>query len=775
MKSIRKQMLAYLIFGTIVIFTLLFIFSNFKLKELPEHFRNQYSEIVKSKSYEVSKEFQGLVEQITIISKSPVIRSMDLDKIRPYFTNLVLEGKYRNLTIAYPDGEALTTLGDSFNISEQDQYKQIFIEKKEYVISQPFRSPFVYESNNEVVIVSHSVKNDNGEIVGLINGVIRVDFINQIVKDLDLGDKGYGWIVNKDGLLVAYPDLDVPLDKNIRDFIDEENVINQVLKEDYGVVRYIGKNNESELAFFSNIIGSPDWVFVVSIPEGEIYNEVNHIRNAILSALVFGLIVVIIFSFHYSSIITRPILDLKDVFEKATYGNLDVVANEHVPNELGLAASSFNVMLDRIKILTYSDLVTDLYNYNGFLLKLPNKTRTALKKGKEIAIIIISIDDFKRINSIHGYEVGDEVLREFAIVLRDFVKSDEIAARFLGDEFILFVQNEKTFTLEKRIELLWKLCNREIKIRDSEFFLKTSIGVSFKKDGDLTVEEVINQATIAKLVAKKMGGNNYKFYNYELDELVREEQKMENALYHAVENDELMLLYQPIIDLVTEEIVGTEALLRWDHPEYRDTSPLVIIKIAEQINIIGEIGQWVLQEACRQNKSWHDKGYTHLVVSVNVSALQFDQWNFVNIVKQVLKDTGLNPRFLELEVTETIAMDRVEDKLSKMESLKDMGVRISIDDFGTGYSSLAYFTRFPIDTLKIDKSFVKNMYEDENSKNIITTIINMAKSLKIELTAEGVETQEQLELLNKMGCDKIQGYLFSRPVLPKELLKMLAV
>jgi len=744
--------------------------------ELPEHFRSKYSEITKSKSYEVSKEFQGLVEQITIISKSPIIRSMELEQIRPYFSNLVLEGKYRNLTVAYPDGQAFTTLGDSFNISEQDQYRQIFMEGKEYVISQPFRSPFVYEDKNEVVIVSHRVTGSQGEVAGLINGVIRVDFINQIVKDLDLGQKGYGWIVNREGLLVAHPELESPLDRNISDFIDDEDVINKILGQDSGFVSYRlrdSESKESKLAFFSTIKESPDWTFVISIPEQEIYREANHIRKAILSALILGLIGVIIFSYHYSNIITRPVLDLKDVFEKATFGNLDVLANEDIPNELGLAAKSFNVMLERIKVLTYNDLVTDLYNYNGFLLKLPAKIKTAMEDKETVAIIIVSIDDFKRINSIHGYEAGDEVLREFSKFLRGFIKSDEIVARFLGDEFILFIHNDKVETIEKRIALLWKLCNREIRVKENEFILKTSIGVSIMSEADASMEEIINQATIAKLIAKKMGGNNYKFYNYELDELVREEQKMENALYHAVENNELMLLYQPIVDLLTDEIVGTEALLRWNHPQYHEVSPLLMIKIAEQSGIIGEIGEWVLREACRQNKIWHDSGYQHIIVSVNVSALQFDQWNFVSLVEKVLNDTGLDPQYLELEVTETIAMDRVEDKLAKMEKLKDMGVRISIDDFGTGYSSLAYFTRFPIDTLKIDKSFVKDMSRDENARNLVTTIINMAKSLKVELTAEGVETQEQLELLNEMGCDKIQGYLFSRPVIPKELVKML--
>lgn len=199
----------------------------------------------------------------------------------------------------------------------------------------------------------------------------------------------------------------------------------------------------------------------------------------------------------------------------------------------------------------------------------------------------------------------------------------------------------------------------------------------------------------------------------------------------------------------------------------------MLIQIAEQSGFIYEIGEWVLREACNQNKQWQEEGYPPVVVSVNVSALQFDQPNFVEMVNKILEDIDMDPSYLELEITETNAMDRVDEKLEKMESLKSMGVRISIDDFGTGYSSLAYFTRFPIDTLKIDRSFINDMLNDENAKTIVTTIINLAKTIKIKIIAEGVETVEQLEYLKQKGCDKIQGYYFSRPVAPDLIREML--
>ncbi|HLS53302.1 MAG TPA: EAL domain-containing protein, partial [Tissierellaceae bacterium] len=220
------------------------------------------------------------------------------------------------------------------------------------------------------------------------------------------------------------------------------------------------------------------------------------------------------------------------------------------------------------------------------------------------------------------------------------------------------------------------------------------------------------------------------------------------------------------------KIVAVEALLRWTHPKYKNISPLFMIRIAEESGIINDIGEWVLKEACKQNKSWQDKGLAHIKVSVNVSAMQFEQEDFVATVEEVLFETGMDPKYLELEITETNIMDNVVEKMDKMKELKDLGISISIDDFGTGYSSLAYFTRFPIDTLKIDKSFISGMLKDENSETIVKTIINMGKSINLKLVAEGVETEEQLERLEEMGCDKIQGYLISKPLESKKIVEL---
>ncbi|WZL73037.1 EAL domain-containing protein [Clostridiaceae bacterium 35-E11] len=763
MKSIRTQMLVYLMAGAVFLFSALGCFVNLKLQELPDYIKEQYGEIVSAKADEVSKELNGFLEQIKIVSQSPVIKSMDLDSIKSYLPSLILQGKHRNMTIADAQGKGWSTLGVEMDISNQEQYQEIIVKQKDYLISQPFISPYA-DPNTPIIIISHAVKN-NKKTVGLVNIVVEIEFLNKILGQMNLKKTGYGWIVDKEGHIIAHPDSNILLKTNMEEYmVNNHKVMEKILDKPSGMAEYIDEKGEKMLALFKRIEGAPDWIFIVSISAKEVYAEVEKIRNTILTAIIAGLGLVVIFAFVYSKSISRPILKLIEVFEKAANGQLQVKADEQVPNEIGIAAKSFNRMLAQIKHLTYKDTITGLYNYNGFSLELPYKLKAFEEKEGIAAIVIISIDDFKRINSISGYEVGNEVLYLLAKQLKKFINEEEGVARFFGDEFILLLWQENMHILKKRIHNLWKQYSGERKMKDHEFILKASIGVSIIDPYDYSIEEAIHQATIAKLTVKKAGGNNYRFYNLEIDKLMKEEQKIENDLYHAINNEELYLVYQPIVDVSTGKIMGTEALLRWHHKTYGNVSPLTLIQIAERNGLIIEIGKWVLKEACTQNKQWQDQGYAPIIVSVNVSALQFEQTDFVEMVQQVLQETGMHPSYLELEITETNAMTSVEEKLKKIKQLKEMGVCVAIDDFGTGYSSLAYFTRFPIDTLKIDRSFIQDMLNDENAKTIVATIIKMAQAIKIKTTAEGVETIEQLKHLQDRGCDKIQGYLISKPV-----------
>ncbi len=772
MKTIRGQILTFLLVGAAILFGLLFIFSAIKLNQLPNLIKSQYSDIVSARADEVSKELKGFKEQIVLTARSSIVKSMDLERIKVYLPEFVISDKHRNMTIGYPDGSAWSTLQDEFDISNQEQYQKIFIDKEDFVISQPFYSPFVYESHLPIVTVSHSVKADD-RIIGLVNLVMNIGFLDDVIRNMNLQHDAYGWIINKDGMVVAHPDSNIPVTKNIRDYVQGGKIIEEILASGRGTVEYIDENDNRMLAFFNKIDYSPDWYFLISISQNAIYGEVNDVRNTILAAIVIGLFALVLFAVFFSKSLSKPILDLIGVFEKAAKGNLNEKANENVGNELGLAAKSFNVMLEKIKDLTYKDNVTGLYNYTGFVLELPHRIKRIKAKNLMSSIAIISIDDFKRINSVYGFSFGDQVLCHAAAQVKRYLKGEEIVARFLGDEFIVLLNEPSTIDLQKRVEGLWHLCGREVKIGINQIRMKTSIGASLFFPTNGSAEDLIHQANIAKLIVKKNGGNHYKFYDYELEDFIKEEQRLEDALYHAVEQNELKLVYQPIMELSTKKYIKAEALLRWINPNYPEISPSVFIKIAEKNGFIIDIGNWVLREACRQNVKWQQEGHPPIKTSVNVSAIQFEQTNFVKTVKSILAETGLESGYLELEITEGIALEGEKENFKKIKELRAMGISLAIDDFGTGYSSLAYFTRFPIDTLKIDRSFISNMLNDDNTKAIIKTIINLANLMKIETIAEGVETNEQLIYLYENKCDQIQGYLISEPVAAEEIAKML--
>ncbi len=753
-------MLIYFVVALLGLFGFLIYVVEKELQKLPEHTMLQYQEIANARADEIDKELQSFVQEVKMVSQSPIIQSMDFEIIKEYLPNLVLDG-HRNMSIATLDGKGWSTLGDDIDISEQEQFQKIFVEGHSSWISQPFISPYALEEG-PIIAIAHSVTRRE-EVVGLVNIVIDNQFLNNVASNINLGKTGDAWIVDRDGKIVAHGDGSDVTYRYLSDFLPKMELGN------LGWSLHDHEKGKKIVTFQTEIARTPGWTLLVSISHDELLSEVSNARMSIILFFLLGIVLMIIFAYYYATTISKPILHLKKVFEKAETGNLNVIADETVKNEVGAAAKSFNKMLTQLKRLTYRDSLTNLHNLNGFLLDLPYRAKILKKKYPNIAIVVVSIDDFKRINSISGYTGGNLVLLKLAKLLTEFVEEEEGLGRYFGDEFILLLKGDSNEKLEKRIQLLWDKCSTEMTIKDTEYRLRVSIGIAISDNPLIKVEEIVNEANMAKVQAKKQGGNRYQYYDQSINQSMKIEQKVENALYYAIDKNELYLMFQPIVDLKTNSIMGTEALIRWNHDYFKEITTLKLVQIAEQSGLIVDIGKWVLREALRQTKKWHEQGYSSMFVSVNISAIQFDQPNFVAMVKAMLEETEMAPEFLELEITETNAMTLVDEKLEKMSQLKQMGIRIAIDDFGTGYSSLAYFTRFPIHTLKIDRSFVNEIYQDENAKTIITTIINMAKTINIATTAEGVETLDQVKFLEEQGCDKIQGYLISKPATPIEI------
>ncbi|WP_189019405.1 EAL domain-containing protein [Paenibacillus marchantiophytorum] len=417
-------------------------------------------------------------------------------------------------------------------------------------------------------------------------------------------------------------------------------------------------------------------------------------------------------------------------------------------------------MEERIRYLMNHDALTGLPNRHGLMKWLED----AIKQRERFAVVFVNLDHFKLTNETFGHETGDRILQVIARRLKNNAFSEELSVFRVGsDEFVGLVKNHSESELDRFVNTVMQSINQPIRILDHEIYISPSIGISRYPQDDQDSETLIRYANIAMDYAKEMGGNQVQYFNSQIYAKIERRIKLEKHMRKALERNEFILMYQPQVDLLEKRIIGFESLIRWDSPELGRVSPLEFIPIAEETGLIFNIGKWVLQEACRQNKQWQELGFPKVTIAVNLSSKQFYDHSLKDQILNILKETGLEPHYLELEITESMTMD-VQVALATLNSFRNMGLKIAMDDFGTGYSSLSYLKEFPIHNLKIDQSFVKDISINPTNAAIVNTIIALARNLKLVVIAEGVENENDLKLLQEFHCDMAQGYFFSPPV-----------
>ncbi|PLX81734.1 MAG: hypothetical protein C0617_16110 [Desulfuromonas sp.] len=392
------------------------------------------------------------------------------------------------------------------------------------------------------------------------------------------------------------------------------------------------------------------------------------------------------------------------------------------------------------------------------------------RSGHQVALLFLDLDRFKNINDSLGHETGDALLQQIANRLKACVREADTVARLGGDEFVIILEQFKDIqNIATVAQKILHSLKRSIVLKETELHVTSSIGIGIFPTDAVDVEGLMKCADSAMYRAKDQGRNNCQFYKPDMNARTHEMLLLENSLGSALEGGEFFTVYQPQIELASGKLIGLETLLRWQHPERGMVSPGDFIPLAEETGLIVPIGEWVLQAACAQNKAWQDKGYAPVRITVNVSGRQFKQPGFVDMVERILRETGLDPQWLELEITENVIMENFGDVIMTLTDLKVRGIHLSIDDFGTGYSSLKYLKNFPITKLKIDQSFVQDITADPNDAAIVSSIIVLGQNMKLEVIAEGIETESQLQQLRQRGCKQGQGYLFSRPLPAGEL------
>lgn len=550
-------------------------------------------------------------------------------------------------------------------------------------------------------------------------------------------------------------------------------------------------------------ISDYDWVYLIQ-QKGTQYQQ-------ILSTLPFTLIITLVLIFAVAVCIsnilakkyTDPIMVLKDNMTEASAGNLDSKCEIDTNDEFGDLSHMFNNMMDiisnnykeldasktalelseqelkknyaHIEQLAYHDGLTGLYNRIAFK-KFSNEIFESIDvHASRHAFFFIDLDNFKNVNDTLGHDYGDMLLKQVSDKMSSCISEGDILARNGGDEFMIMKNNFKTKAdLEVFAKNLVDIVHHPFQLEDETAVVSMSVGIAIFPSDGLTINELIKNSDIAMYNAKNAGKNSYQFFNSYMEDDVNRRNDLSDILSHVIEKNEIYLQYQPQVNVATGKVSGFEALMRIESEEIGFISPVEFIPIAEESGIINELGEWALFEACNFNQVLINSGFGPLRVSVNVSTTQLRDDHLIDTIRQIPEQTGMDLKYLEIEITESVLMNSFEHNLSLINQMKDLGCSIALDDFGTGYSSFNYLTQIPIDTLKIDKSFIDGITSNHKDRCIADSIINLAHKMNISVVAEGVEDMEQLTILQNQFCDTLQGYLFSKPLNSTDMIELLS-
>ena len=645
------------------------------------------------------------------------------------------------------------------------------------------------------------VDSDSDHIIGYIINTLQVSYFDKFLNSISMGDTGFGILLDKEGTILYHPNLSL-----VGNHIESERLSNLVSNYNKGLALPSGcfelTQNDIKKAYGYKVIPELNWVLIVKQDVKEIQSFTEIMLSLLFFICAILLTLIILFANVLAKKYTEPIIALRDAMRTAADGNLTVQSNIKAKNEIGELSKNFNKMLhiintnyedlasmheellsneeqlrsnyDHIEFLAYHDTLTGLPNKLAFLDYVNTVLASSDINSKTHAVYFVDLDNFKTVNDTLGHEFGDSLLMRTAQRLTSILGENGMLARAGGDEFLIFKEN---IASKKEAE---DFASKIINVFRSPFdldgeivYVSMSIGIAIYPENGITSNTLIKNADIAMYKSKDTGKNKFTLFDSKMEEELNRNTLIVEVLRNAIINNEIYIQYQPLLNLETNEIAGYEALMRIQNDKLGSLAPSEFIPIAEETGLIIELSSWLLREVCYYHKSLIEQGITNCTVSVNISSVQINQPGFINLLSDILEETALPPSYLELEITESTLVSSIMDTNTLLTSLQELGVKISLDDFGTGYSSLNYLIKLPINTLKIDKSFIDNICYSAKDSYIAETIIQLAHKLHIRVVAEGVEHQDQLNLLKIKKCDIIQGFLFSAPLHPPALVDVI--
>lgn len=645
--------------------------------------------------------------------------------------------KFYTMAIVDINGNAENTKGDKFSVKDREFFKNS-IKGKKYV-----SSPYVDEVNKSIKKIAISVPLlNNDKVVGVLYCTYNINTLMKLINISFYENNSISYVVKNDGTIILHPQGD-SLSKNIYKLLEQDNDIQEVnrLKKELqenktGATvlnmleerRYLGyatmDNGNSENNYIK------DWNLIFSIPETVVFSNSKQIINRAVYAVLSIVLIFVAIIFY--------IIYIKKSNEK------------------------------EILSLAYEDKVTYIGNQNKFYRECSKYLLD--KPSLNYIIVYFDINNFKMINDTFGYEFGDNLLITIAKALKEELTEGEVYARLSSDYFAIFCDYKNG-----RNKIIRKLDNIRSNIESNlsiVFEISLCVGIYFVEEGEVDIQKAVNKANMARSVAK--GKNiNYAIYNEDVRNKLSEESMILDDIKIALVKNQFEVYYQPKFSLVTGEMIGSEALIRWNHPEHGFISPAVFIPIAEKSKLILKIGRFVFERVCNDLSEWKNQGKKIVPVSVNLSRVELYQPDIVKFINKTIQMYNLSSDFIEIEITETVAINELNILKNVLNELRKHGFSISMDDFGTGYSSISCLRDMPIDILKLDKSFLGGIEHDERSRNIAKSIVSLAKSLDLVVIIEGVESKEQAELMKQFGCDLVQGFYFARPMPAKNFLDLL--